>query len=61
MGDPASTRPSLLIRIRDPGDAEGWRQFVALYGAMIYQFARKQGSPGCRCRRFDPDRAPGCR
>ena len=43
MGDPASTRPSLLIRIRDPGDAEGWRQFVALYGAMIYQFARKQG------------------
>jgi RNA polymerase sigma factor (sigma-70 family) len=43
MGDPASTRPSLLIRIRDPGDAEGWRQFVALYGAMIYQFVRKRG------------------
>ena len=43
MGDPASTRPSLLIRIRDPGDAEAWGQFVALYGPMIYQFARKQG------------------
>src|ERR1700688_877325 len=42
MGDPASTRPSLLIRIRDPGDGEGWRQFVALYGAMIYQFVRKR-------------------
>ena len=43
MGDPASTRPSLLIRIRDPGDAEAWGQFVALYGPLIYQFARKQG------------------
>ncbi len=43
MGDPARTRPSLLIRIRDPGDGEGWRQFVALYGAMIYQFVRKRG------------------
>jgi RNA polymerase sigma factor (sigma-70 family) len=43
MGDPASTRPSLLIRIRDAGDAEGWRQFVSLYGAMIYQFVRKRG------------------
>jgi RNA polymerase sigma factor (sigma-70 family) len=43
MADPASTRPSLLIRIRDPGDVDGWRQFVALYGAMIYQFVRKRG------------------
>jgi len=43
MGDPASTRPSLLIRIRDPGDAEAWVQFVALYGPLIYQFARRQG------------------
>ena len=43
MGDPASTRPSLLIRVRDPGDAEAWGEFVALYGPLIYQFARKQG------------------
>jgi RNA polymerase sigma-70 factor (ECF subfamily) len=43
MGDPAGTRPSLLIRIRDHGDAEAWAQFVALYGPLIYQFARKQG------------------
>jgi RNA polymerase sigma factor (sigma-70 family) len=43
MGNPASTRPSLLIRIRDNGDAEAWQQFVALYGPLIYQFARKQG------------------
>src|SRR5262249_10838650 len=43
MVDPASTRPSLLIRVRDPQDAEAWGQFVVLYGPMIYQFARKQG------------------
>jgi len=43
MSDPASTRPSLLIRIRDLGDAEAWNEFVALYGPLIYQFARKQG------------------
>src|SRR5262245_25206211 len=42
MGGPASTRPSLLIRIRDSQDAEAWRQFVELYGPLIYQFARKQ-------------------
>jgi hypothetical protein len=43
MGDAASTRPRLLIRVRDPADAEAWGQFVALYGPLIYQFARKQG------------------
>ena len=43
MGDAAGTRPSLLIRVRDPQDAEAWGQFVALYGPLIYQFARKQG------------------
>jgi RNA polymerase sigma factor (sigma-70 family) len=42
MGDPGSTRPSLLIRIRDPEDAEAWGQFVALYGPLVYQFSRKQ-------------------
>jgi RNA polymerase sigma-70 factor (ECF subfamily) len=43
MGDAAGTRPSLLIRVRDPQDAEAWGQFVALYGPLIFQFARKQG------------------
>jgi RNA polymerase sigma factor (sigma-70 family) len=43
MGGPASTRPSLLIRVRDPGDAEAWKQFVALYGPLVYRFARKRG------------------
>jgi RNA polymerase sigma-70 factor (ECF subfamily) len=41
MGE--STRPSLLIRVRDPRDDEAWRQFVEVYGPLIYHFARKQG------------------
>jgi RNA polymerase sigma-70 factor (ECF subfamily) len=42
MEQPA-TRPSLLLRVRDPGDEGAWRDFVALYGALIYRFARKRG------------------
>src|SRR5437868_12955856 len=42
MGDAASTHPSLLLRIRDPGDRGAWAQFVELYGPLIYHFARKR-------------------
>jgi RNA polymerase sigma-70 factor (ECF subfamily) len=41
--DPMPTRPSLLLRIRDPGDRSAWEQFVALYAPMIYRFARRRG------------------
>jgi len=37
------TRPSLLVRIRDTGDAEAWRQFVELYAPVIHGFYRKRG------------------
>jgi len=37
------TRPSLLVRIRDPGDAEAWHQFVELYAPVIHGFFRKRG------------------
>jgi RNA polymerase sigma-70 factor (ECF subfamily) len=43
MGDSPSTRPSLLLRIRDPSDHEAWRRFVALYGPLVYRFARSRG------------------
>lgn len=43
MGDSLSTRPSLLIRMRDPADREAWQEFVELYGPLIYQFAHKRG------------------
>jgi RNA polymerase sigma-70 factor (ECF subfamily) len=43
MGDVPSTRASLLIRIRDSGDAPAWAQFVDLYAPLVYGFARKHG------------------
>jgi RNA polymerase sigma factor (sigma-70 family) len=43
MGAPPTTRPSLLLRLRDLNDYEAWRQFVALYGELVYRFARSRG------------------
>lgn len=40
---PPVTRASLLVRLRDPHDADAWGQFVALYAPVIYGFARKRG------------------
>jgi RNA polymerase sigma-70 factor (ECF subfamily) len=37
------TRPSLLVRIRDVGDREAWRQFVEVYAPLVYKFARRRG------------------
>lgn len=39
------TRPSLLIRVRDPRDGEAWRQFDELYRPLIVRFARAAGLP----------------
>jgi RNA polymerase sigma factor (sigma-70 family) len=43
MGDALLTRASLLARLRDPGDGAAWRQFVELYGGLVYGFARRRG------------------
>jgi len=43
MADAEPTRPSLLLRIRDPRDAGAWRQFGELYEPLIYGYARKHG------------------
>src|SRR5438552_19010705 len=43
MSDSPGTRPSLLVRIRDPGDREAWRQFVALYAPLIHGLCRRRG------------------
>ena len=43
MPEPPVTRPSLLVRIRDNGDRDAWRQFVDLYAPMIYGLARRKG------------------
>lgn len=41
--DSISTRPSLLLRIRDAQDTRAWVEFVDLYGPLIYAFGRKHG------------------
>src|SRR5258708_6647580 len=43
MTAPPLTRASLLVRLRDPNDADAWKEFVRLYAAVIYGFARKRG------------------
>jgi RNA polymerase sigma-70 factor (ECF subfamily) len=37
------TRPSLLVRVRDPADAAAWDAFVAVYAPMVYRYARRRG------------------
>jgi RNA polymerase sigma-70 factor (ECF subfamily) len=34
------TRPSLLLRVRDPKDAEAWRTFTDVYGPLIYRYCK---------------------
>jgi RNA polymerase sigma-70 factor (ECF subfamily) len=43
MADTPTTRPSLLLRLRHYHDAEAWQQFTALYGPLVFGFARKRG------------------
>ena len=43
MQEIPATRVSLLVRLRDDGDADAWREFVRLYAPVIYGFARKRG------------------
>lgn len=48
MQQSPTTRPSLLLRIRDARDKDAWRQFVEVYAPLIYRYAR-------RCRLQDAD------
>jgi RNA polymerase sigma factor (sigma-70 family) len=41
--DSPVTRASLLIRLRDRTDQSAWNEFVAVYGPVIYRFARNRG------------------
>jgi RNA polymerase sigma factor (sigma-70 family) len=38
-----TTRPSLLLRLRDPDDARAWDEFVAIYGPLIWTEGRRMG------------------
>lgn len=43
MAEMPSTRPSLLVRIRNAEDDRAWGQFLELYGPLIYQYGRRRG------------------
>ena len=43
VGDSPETRASLLLKVRDGSNAGAWREFVELYGPVVYGFARKRG------------------
>lgn len=43
MTDLPPTRQSLLVRLRDPGDAAAWRTFLDVYGPAVLAVARRNG------------------
>lgn len=43
MRDSPPTRPSLLLRIRDPRDRVAWAEFVDIYGPLVYDHGRRRG------------------
>lgn len=38
-----TTRPTLLQRVKDPRDEEGWREFFSIYQPLLYRYARRRG------------------
>lgn len=68
------TRPSLLLRLRDPQDERAWCEFVEIYEPLIERLARRKGLQHADARelvqdvlvavsgaidRFDTDRSVG--
>jgi RNA polymerase sigma-70 factor (ECF subfamily) len=43
MPQPPPTRPSLLVRLRDPRDGDAWGQFVDLYAPLVFGWVRVRG------------------
>ena len=43
VNDSPLTRASLLLQIRDGSNHAAWKEFMNLYGPVVYGFARKRG------------------
>jgi len=43
MSSAPETRPSLLIRVRDPADQAAWQEFVEIYRPVILRLAQHKG------------------
>src|SRR5271166_3281887 len=74
MSETTTTRPSLLVRLRDPMDDRAWCEFVEIYGPLVRQLARQRGlqdadaadlvqevfrAVAAAIERYDPDPAKG--
>ncbi len=43
MSPGPETRPSLLIRVRDPADHAAWQEFAEIYRPVILRLAQSKG------------------
>ena len=43
MDSSPKTRFSLIEKIKDPGDAEAWSEFTAIYYPLVFEICRKKG------------------
>jgi RNA polymerase sigma factor (sigma-70 family) len=43
MTDSPSTRPSLLVRLRDSRDGHAWAEFLEIYGPLVRRLAARMG------------------
>src|SRR4051794_4419852 len=74
MNETPTTRPSLLVRLRNPTDERAWAEFVEIYGPLIRQLAQRRGLQDADAadlvqevfravagaiERYDPDPAKG--
>ncbi len=39
------TRPTLLVRIRDPRDQDAWSEFTETYAPLVYAYCRRRSLP----------------
>lgn len=43
MSETPDTRPSLLVRLRDPQDERAWGEFLEIYTPLVRELARRKG------------------
>ena len=43
MDDTPTTRPSLLVRLRNLQDQQSWEEFYTIYQPLVFRMARNQG------------------
>jgi RNA polymerase sigma factor (sigma-70 family) len=55
MEETPKTRPSLLVRIRNPQDDRAWAEFVEIYEPLVYRLARQRGFQDADARELTQD------